>query len=353
VVEEVGRLNGYDKLPLDLPRRDLTPAVKNPSLQLKADLRAQLASMGANEVLTYTFVHGNLLDKVGQSREQAFTVSNALSPDLQYYRLSLTPSLLDVVHANIRASHDVFALFEMGLAHNKVDKDDEGLPHEQPSLAFVFAASDKVAGNHAGAPYYQARVYLMYLLKNYSDILSDLHYKPLAEADLFASPWLMHAAAPFEPGRSAVVTDGNGVAWGIIGEYKASVRTKLKLPAFAAGFELDFNKLLASKRRSRYFAKPRFPSVEQDICLKVSAGTPYKDVFTFVAEQQNELAPKESYLDIGPVDIYQREDDQEHKQITLRLTFAHYDRTLTDQEVTELLDKIAAAAQEKLGAERI
>jgi phenylalanyl-tRNA synthetase beta chain len=64
VVEEVGRLYGYDKLPLELPQRDLTPAVPDPMLELKAKVRQTLGRAGANEVLTYSFVHGDLLDKV-------------------------------------------------------------------------------------------------------------------------------------------------------------------------------------------------------------------------------------------------------------------------------------------------
>ncbi len=117
IVEEVGRLYGYDKLPLDLPKRDLTPAAKDPSLALKSQIRAKLSKSGANEVLTYSFVHGDLLDKVGQDKKNAFQVANALSPDLQYYRLSLAPSLLEKVHPNIKAGYDEFALFELGKAH--------------------------------------------------------------------------------------------------------------------------------------------------------------------------------------------------------------------------------------------
>src|SRR5207253_378194 len=99
---------------LDLPRRSITPTAKDSLLNLKSLVRQALSQAGANEVLTYSFVHGNLLEKVGQDTSKAFKLSNALSPDLQYYRLSLTPSLLDKVHMNIKAGFDEFALFEIG-----------------------------------------------------------------------------------------------------------------------------------------------------------------------------------------------------------------------------------------------
>ena len=93
VVEEVGRLYGFDKLPRELPHRSIAPAPLDPKLQTKRLIRTSLKRSGANEVLTYSFVHRKLLEKAGQDDSEAFGLSNALSPDLQYYRLSLLPSL--------------------------------------------------------------------------------------------------------------------------------------------------------------------------------------------------------------------------------------------------------------------
>jgi phenylalanyl-tRNA synthetase beta chain len=163
VVEEVGRLHGFDNLPVDLPRREITPTPRDAMLELKASVRAYLAKAGANELLTYSFVHGNLLKTVGQDTQAAFKLSNALSPDLQYYRLSITPSLLEKVHPNIKAGYDSFALFELGKAHAHEHQTD-GLPMEFERLALVFAADTKAAKLLAGAPYYQAKYYLLALL---------------------------------------------------------------------------------------------------------------------------------------------------------------------------------------------
>ena len=352
IVEEIGRLNGYDKLPLDLPKRDLTPAPRNSLLELKGQVRAKLAAAGANELLSYTFVHGNLLDKVGQDRAQAFQVANALSPDLQYYRLSLTPSLLDKVHANIKAGHDQFAIFELGKAHNKKEFDQDDLPREVNALALVLAANDRAAGERAGAPYYQAREYLVHLLEHFG---SDqyVRFEPLAGADLYSNPWIEQMTAPYEPGRSAVLRDNNGMIWGVVGEFRTAVRKALKLPATTAGFEVDPLLFLLAKNSATYHSLPRFPSVEQDICLKVAAGMPYVELFQFVETHLQQNRPDETYHTLTPVDIYQRQDDGEHKQITLRLSIASYERTLTDQEVNKLLDSVAQAAKEQFQAERI
>lgn len=343
IVEEVGRLYGYDHLPLNLPVRDLTPTRPDPLLTLKSRISEILAAAGANEVLTYSFVHSNLFDKVGQDSVQAFQVGNALSPDLQYYRLSLAPSLLEKVHPNIKAGFDEFALFELGKVHLQDKTDDEGLPQEFDRVALVIAADKKAAGGRTGAPYYHARRYLMHLLTSFG---LQPQFAPLDPGD--ADP----ATRYYEPGRAATVKIA-GTIIGRVGEYKPSVHKALKLPAVCAGFELGLGPLLEAARQPAYTSLPRFPKVEQDICLKAPADTTYDTVFHFVWDKLAEVQPANALLGLSPVDIYQRDDDPDHKQITLRFSIASFERTLTDDEVAKLLDHVAEAAKVEIGAERV
>ncbi len=348
VVEEIGRLYGYDHLPLVLPRRDLTPAKRDKLLELKSTLRQRLAAAGANELLTYSFVHGNLLDKVGQDKNLAFQLANASSPDLQYYRLSLTPSLLEKIHPNIKAGYNQFALFEFGKTHMKgeMDEAEPEVPNEDNHLALIFVADDKTASqSYEGAAYYQAKKYLDTILPAEGQKLT-----PLEQFDLTKDEWGAQLCAPYEPKRSGVIVRDDQV-WGVVGEFKASVRQALKLPNYSAGFEFVLD--IAKKDTATYKALPRFPKVEQDICLKVAADMPYQQLFDFVQDELSKTQPKKTLSKLDPVDIYQREDDKAHRQITLRLSIASYERTLTDDEVNKLLDQVAAAAKQKLGAERI
>jgi len=350
IVEEVGRLYGYDHLPLVLPGRDLSPAKRNDLLEFKDKLRTVLAESGANELLTYSFVHGDLLDKVGQDDENAFQLSNALSPDLQYYRQSLMPSLLEKVHPNVKAGFGEFAIFEINQTHRKdlVDK-ETGLPIEEHRVAFVFAAEEKrAAAGYKGAPYYQAERYLNEVL---ASIGIQLVFEPPADADSARTDAVL---APFEPVRAATVKTGEGQIIGYIGEFKVSVRRKLKLPPFSAGFELDVQQLLKLRsKKSPYVPLPRFPKVEQDISLKVPATMNYQELFGFVRAELTKAQPEHTFFTLQPVDIYQRENDPGHKQITLRLTIAAYDRTLTSELVNDLLDSVATAAHASFGAERM
>lgn len=352
VVEEVGRLYGFDKLPLELPERSISPAPKNVLFDTKAAIREILSSAGANEVLTYSFVHGNLLDKVGQNKEQAFKLGNALSPDLQFFRLSLTPSLLEKVHPNIKAGYDEFALFELGKVHNVTEKDDEGLPHEANALAIVFAANPKAAAAYDGSAFYQVRTFLMQLLDEFG-MRGVVAFEPLKNADLYGNPWIEQMVAPYEPNRSAVLRDLDGRIWGVMGEFKPSVRRALKLPEFAAAFECDPLLLLQERVQAPYVPLPRFPKVEQDICLRVAAATTYYQIHRLVRNSLAEVQPDNVLSSLSPVDIYQKPDELDHKQVTLRLSIASYDKTMTDAEVAGMLDHVAAVAKAQLGAERI
>lgn len=345
IVEEVGRLYGYDYLPLELPKRDIYPASKDPILELKSHIRYSLSRAGANEVLTYSFVHGNLFDKVGQDKAHAFQIANALSPDLQYYRLSLTPSLLEKIHPNIKAGYGKFALFEIGKTHfrDEMDETEPQVPNEDTHFALVLAYSEKY--QEAGAPYYYARRYFTQVAG-----VQRLELSPLADFDLSQDEWGRQLTAPYDPARSAIVVR-DGQIWGVVGEFKTSIRKALKLPAFVAGFEVHCDAL--STTRPEYMPLPRFPKVEQDICLKVAVDLPYQKLAEFVTDKFIELKPENSHQAVTTIDIYQRDGDRDHKQITFRLSVASYECTLTDAEVAKLLDGIAEAAKDRFSAERI
>ncbi len=346
VVEEVGRLNGYDKLPLKLPLRDLTPAPKDARVELKRSLRNALSAAGANELLTYTFVHGDLFKKSGQNPDHAFSLSNALSPDLQYFRTGLTPSLLDKVHMNIKAGFNSFALFELNKVHYKgeMDQDESDVPNEDDHAALIVAFDDRQAPK--ASAYYQAKKYLEQIVD-----MSSTELMLLADFNLTDDEWGKQLTAPYEPRRSAVIVR-DGQIWGVVGEFKSTVAQAFKLPAYAAGFEVHLD-VTSGNTAAHYQPIPRFPKVKQDVTLRVSNDVTYQKLYDFVNTELTKIKPENSVLGLSPVDIYRREGDNDHQQITLRLSVASHDRTLTDAEVTKLLDQVAGAANEKLNAEKI
>ena len=105
--------------------------------------------------------------------------------------------------------------------------------------------------------------------------------------------------------------------------------------------------------KAAYTPLPRFPKVTQDISLKVPVDLAYQPLFDLVQAELDKVRPQNTLVELEPIDIYQRDDDKEHKQISLRLHIASYERTLTDSEVNKLLNLAAAAAKATVGAERL
>ncbi len=335
VVEEVGRLYGYDNLPRELPMRSARPTPTNRYRELTERVRQALSRAGGNEVLTYSFVHERVLRAVGQDVDDAYQLSNALSPDLQYYRLSLTPSLLDKVHMNIKAGYDEFALFEIGKSHSKkAGVDDDKLPIEPGRIALTYAAKTP----RDGAPYYRVKYLLDYAA---SQLGMELEYRSLPSNSQLA------AAAPFVAARTARVIDRvSGQPIGLIGEYTQSARKAFKLPEYAAGFELFTEGLLraADAIESRYRPLSRYPSIERDVCFEVATEVSYGDIISSMQLSHDDGL----HITVDPVDIYQAEDGL--KRVTVRVRVTSHERTMTSKAAGEVVDGIAAQVIERTGA---
>ena len=352
VVEEVGRLIGYHKIPLQLPKRDLTPVKTNAEFNLKRQIRDILSASGANEVLTYNFVHGNLLDKVGQNKEVAFQLSNALSPDLQYYRLSLSPSLLEKIHPNIKQGYTKFALFEIGKCHmkgwlnskNTALTEDRDLPMEESRLAFVFTDL-KTSGDTV---FFEAKKYLYTLLEK-------LGIEPAFEdiPERIELEITKQMTAPYDKKRSAsIIVKNSGNFLGIVGEFQTAVIKSLKLPKSTAGFEIDLSSLLSFAGQIKYQPLSRYPNVEQDITLKTSAEVKFGQLEQVVKNSLNQLVDKTTLFKLIPLDIYCPQGGRS-KHYTFRVVITPYAKTLKSKDVNDLLDKVAKEASKELQVTRL
>ena len=347
VVEEVGRLYDFGKLPRELPQRSTKPAPKNPRRELKRQIREQLSRAGANEALTYSFVHEHILKRAEQHADQAYKLSNALSPDLQYYRLSVLPSLLDKVHANIKAGHDEFCLFEIGKGHDvRLPHSEDGLPSEQTFVDAVYAAKKA----RASAPYYQVQRMAVRLL---SSLGAQFELAPMATENddgKELSGVEFEVAAPFDRQRSVWILCGKE-RLGIVGEFKQAVRRNFKLPEYAAGFSINFDRLLAQPRDEQaYRPLSRFPSTSRDVSLRAPRDVSYAELYHVVQAAVDESAG-DITVTIEPRAIFQPANDRSIKTTTFRLCMTHYERTLTDADAKPIVDRVATMALAKLGAE--
>lgn len=336
IVEEVGRLYGFDKLPRELPHRSIKPALKNPRRELKNAIRQSLSRAGANEILTYSFVHERILKNAEQDITQAYKLSNTLSPDLQYYRLTVLPSLLDKVYTNIKSGHNEFALFEIGKGHLKSKGlNKEGLPIENNYIDLVYTSKK----DKPGAPFYVAK-------KIIDNLGKDLGVK--FEFEKIVNQIDKQILAPFDIDRSSLIIIDNGDIVGLVGEFKQSVIKNFKLPQYISAASIDIDilqKNISKNIGDSYHPLSKFPSTRRDISIEIDSAVSYKDVLNVV---KNSLQKQDDeFTSIRLVDIY-RAKDSSFKTITLNISMTNYNRTLTATDASRIIENINKAISVKL-----
>jgi len=339
IIEEVGRLSGFDSINPVLPSRDFTAVRPSDFDELRSKVRGVLVRAGANEVLTYNFIHGDVMRKAGQNPETAYQLTNSISPDLQYYRQSIVPSLLVNIHPNIKAGYDHFAIFELNKFHTKLaGLTEENVPKELDGIGFVVAASKKAKS----AAYYEAKHYLDYIA---SELGLEFVYEPL-EADANYP-----VTQPFEPKRSARVWDAKThERIGVIGEFKKSVQKAFKLSDNVAGFEISPVSLLklTAALETSYEPLSKYPGTDRDVSFQVASDVTYQQVYDAA---KSALVDETLRIGVTPLDIYEPESG-DTKNVTLRFTLGSYEKTLTGDEVNKVMadvtEKVTTATNGKV-----
>ena len=309
IIEEVGRLLGYDNITPVLPLH--STAEKNKFLELKTNVRDILKSFGANEVLTYSFVSSRLLEKAGLDIKNSYKIVNSISPELQLVRQTIVPSLLDKAYVNQKLPVDKFAIFEINKVYQKAwGQDTENVPVEKSRLGFVLAER-----KNQGTAYYKAKYYVENLLEALN---IDFEIKPLK----ITSP----EALPFEKKRAAEVW-ANGEVIGVVGEFRSSTKRNFKLLDYLAGFEIDFDKLV---ELSHPCTEVDVEPVVEKRDLTVETNKTYGEI---VAKIEEILAKNNLSANISPLAIYQPE---EIKHISVHLEF----KQKIDDSLMSELEKI-------------
>ena len=280
IIEEVGRLLGYDNIMPTLPLHKT--AEPNKMWNLKRSVREIMAKMGANEVLTYSFVSGKVLERAGQDVDNSYRIINSISPELQYVRQSVVPSLLEKTYMNEKLPVEKFAIFEINKVYRKEwGVDDEEVPAEGVTLGCVVAER-----KNKDAAFYKAKWYVAKLLEELNIVAEFLPVEDTNKAEV----------RPFEPKRTAEIRiDGEYI--GIVGEFKNSVKNEFKLAPYVAGSEMDFVKILAHAG-----AKKEIRLGERKIeDLTVTTDKTYAETLTAVQEKYPgaKITPGTIYQAIG------------------------------------------------------
>src|SRR5712664_2347741 len=327
LVEEVGRVYGYDRVPPTLPgRRHETWTPLGPSVDRRLDAaREVLAGSGYTETWNPALVSGRKLEGL-RIAAHAMRVSNALSDDMDTLRTSLLPSLIDAVALNRDRGRVDVHVYEIASAYlARVGEHKGGQPDEPLRVAAVATAGATADDGRAA----------FYRLKSVLDGCIASLFAP-------ACTYQRAAAQLFHPGRcAAVILDGRQL--GYIGELHPTVTTGSKIEGRVVAFEIDVQPVLEASRNSRAQPLPRFPGVQRDLAVVVDDTVAAGAILAAIRESAGDLLEEARAFD----EYHGAQVPEGHKSIAFTLTFRSPERTLTDAEVEKVMAEIKLALEKR------
>ena len=333
LVEEIGRMYGFDNIPSRLPKGvgEGLPAWE----QRRRLVRRTLVGAGYHEIMTYSFLGADAIAALGfpagDPAADPVGVRNPLSEEEGYLRTTLLPGILGALRANAGRGRIDAAVFEIGRVFLRGGAD---LPIQPRRLAF--AALGRVPGPRweAGEAVRDAR-----------DAVGL--WETLAAALGVGFSLAPAADAPFHPGRCGRITVGDQVV-GSVGELHPDAAAAFGLEGRVAAGEIDLEPLLAAPEAWQFATPSAFPPVVFDLAFELEDAVPASSLLAAV-----EAAAGEGLEHLEIFDLFVGPPlEAGHKSIAVRLTFRAADRTLTDEELVPvreaIVESVAAACGGRL-----
>lgn len=328
LIEELGRLYGYNRLPVRYPQARLAPQAKAEARAELPALRRLLVARGYQEAITYSFIDPKLFELFSPG-VAPLQLANPISADMAAMRSSLWPGLVKALEHNLNRQQSRVRLFESGL---RFVGQLEGLQQET-MLAGVISGSRLPEGWANGRDSVD-----FYDLK--ADVEALLGYAGAAAAFSFVPG--EHPA--LHPGQTARI-EREGRLVGFMGALHPELAKTLGLDQPVFLFELVLAEV-ATGRMPAFSELSRFPEVRRDLALLVDREQPAEAVLATIRE-----AAGEWLTDLKLFDVYHGKGiDPHRKSLAVGLTWQHPSRTLNDDEVSTTTQNIITSLEERFNA---
>ena len=327
LIEEIGRIHGYDRLPSREPRGRMAMAPVSEARLPHARLRGLLVDRGWQEVITYSFVEEEWQRRLLPER-QPLALANPISADMGVMRLSLWPGLLRTVAWNRNRQQDRVRIFETGLCF---------VPEEGEVAQIA-----RIGGAWSGARYPE-QWGLGSEAADFFDIKGDVEALLALGGHLGEARFEAAEHPALHPGQSArVLIGGRPAGW--LGMLHPSLQASLETGPVLL-FELDLAPL-EEARIARYRSLSHYPAIRRDLAVVVSEETPAEAVLESVRE-----ACGEWLVELRLFDDYRGQGiESGQKSLALGLILQDSSRTLTDSDVDGLMERIVSGLGEQFGA---
>lgn len=336
LIEEIARHWGYHQIPETVPQYPITPIRESLDLMLENWVREILTASGLWEVMPYSFIGERSFDQIrlpfSHPLRLVVKIRNPLDESRSLMRSTLIPGLLETLSLNFRRGNENLKIFEVGRVFQPRE---DPLPKEYLRISGALTGIQEVfwKDKPRTADFYD----LKGLIETFLDELkiSKYYFQP-EEHPLFHS------------GRCAKIVAGEPpVSLGIMGEIHPDVQETYEFKNRVYLFEIDFEALkgLVSEVRT-HSPLPKYPAVKRDIAIILRENISAQQVKEVIISSGGDLLER-----IELFDVYQQKPiPPNHRSLAYTLTFRSPEKTLTDQEVDSVQQKIIETLSANLDA---
>lgn len=343
LIEEIARINGYDKISPTLPSKAQTPTI---TLEEKVINKVNeiMLSAGLNEIQTSSLIGKPLLDKfkITYDDENAVKVLNAASEDYAMLRQTLAASVLNCMKYNFDNGQKNFWAYEIGKTYIKTAPADEKSTGVKETRVLEGVLTGEVQNSKwqvkTTVDFYTVKGILENLFKEL-DVLRRIKIVPIEKTDLINTHKALH------PYRTAVIMllGKRPLPIGYFGQVHPTLIDKLKLNQNAFLFKVDLTELIGAVKESvpRFKHIPQYPEVRRDIAFIINDEVSFDDIQKVIKSSVKQNIFKGSEI----FDVYQGEHVEDgFKSVAFRIKMQDENATLTD----EIIEQQMTSVREKL-----
>lgn len=343
LIEEIARINGYDKISPTLPAKAQTPTITLEEKVIKR-IHELLLSAGLNEIQTSSLIGKPMLDKfkIGYDDENAVKVLNAASEDYSMLRQTLSASVLNCMKYNFDNGQKNFWAYEIGKTYIKTSPADEKNTGVKETRVLEGVLTGEVQNSKwqikTSTDFYAVKG-IMENIFNDLEVSRRIKLAPLEETELAKDNNILH------PYRTAVVMllGKKPQPIGYFGQVHPTLIDKLKLNQDAFLFNLNLTELISAVKETvpRFKHLPQFPEVRRDIAFIINDDVTFEDIQKVIKSSVKQNIFKGSEI----FDVYQGEHVEDgFKSVAFRIKMQDENATLTD----EIIEQQMTSVREKL-----
>ena len=323
LIEEIARLVGFNKL----PQEPLISKKRNSLDSLHQSIRSSFISRGYSEVITYSFIEDSAASLIEPEMKKLVSVNNPISQNMIIMRPSLLPGLLNTVSYNQNQGIDQIKIFEIGSIFQKSSINKIKETERIGGLISGLKAKHSWSGSKRPLDFFD-------LKGDVESILGDSSGYVFKKGEI---PYL-------HPGKTAFIFKGNNQI-GYIGSLHPKLVDELDLKQDVHFFEIQVEKIsLNRKVKFRNFS--RFPLAQRDLSFILDQGIPSSEVKGMISSKAGR-----NLKEINLFDIYEGKGiPPGKKSLTFSLNWQAADRTLTDKEIDDIVEKIVKFLSKRFSA---